>query len=377
MSIRTVTATPRGWASWTLTLGAGETVTVRARCTAGYGWVAVLDNGYRYLTGRQSFTATSPATLQFTAAVAGTYRVGVGRVGAVVAEIEVAPAVAAFWSAPGPFGPASFWRRDVTEAAELEGSAALVADLVQQVADYYGGTAALNLTQYGVACYEVGPDVPRVDVAFRDEQRKGYVPHQIVYHFAQVPWTAEMRGAKGTDGAMAIWCPATDQLWEWWRARWDESGPSAVWGGRIDNVSTSPGWFPDGMGCSATGVATSRGCISVADVAAGEINHALSLAIPRAARHFVHPAQRTDGDGRGTIPEGLTLRLDPDVDLEALRLTPIARMAARAAQRYGFVVTDRAGCVALATEVGVRIDGPSYSALARFPWHRLRAVTTP
>jgi hypothetical protein len=57
------------------------------------------------------------------------------------------------------------------------------------------------------------------------------------------------------------------------------------------------------------------------------------------------------------IPEGLRFRLDPSVDVEALNLPPAGKTIARAAQKYGFVVWDKAGAITL------RADNPKPSLL--------------
>src|SRR5207244_11663659 len=78
-------------------------------------------------------------------------------------------------------------------------------------------------------------------------------------------------------------------------------------------------------------------------LAAGHIDHALALDVPDARSGiFSWPAQRTDGSGGlGDLPEGARLRLDPRLDVGSLNLSPMARMMAEAAQRYGIVVRDR------------------------------------
>ncbi|HSR93899.1 MAG TPA: hypothetical protein VLK56_03450, partial [Solirubrobacterales bacterium] len=60
------------------------------------------------------------------------------------------------------------------------------------------------------------------------------------------------------------------------------------------------------------------------------------------AGSFAAPAQRSDGKSvdPDSIPEGARLRLDPQLDLGSLGLSPFARMLAEAAQRYGMIVQD-------------------------------------
>jgi hypothetical protein len=300
--------------------------------------------------------------------------------------------------AEGVFGPTSEWRRDVTDAPLHPRSAQLVAGLAQQVEQHYG-TAALNVWDYNTSFYSVAPGTERVDVAFDDCQDKGYVPEQLYGdehggHFEDVPIPPGAVPAEGTDAQLTVHDPQTDQLWEFWVASEGPDGWSACWGGRIDDVSRSPGFFPDGMGSAATGLATSGGMIRIAEAERGRIDHALSLAVVDAAsfEQFSWPAQRSDGhDPEGLpdrLPEGLRLRLDPAVDVDALGLHPLAAAVARAAQQYGFIITDKAGAVSVVTESGAGVEAatgtdpwvellggtPAHEVMQGFPWDRMQAL---
>ena len=124
----------------------------------------------------------------------------------------------------------------------------------------------------------------------------------------------------------------------------------------------------------------------------GSIDHALALSLPRLGtwKDFNYPAQRSDGWDTATdrVPTGSRLRLDPSIDVDALDLHPIAAMVAKAAQRYGFIVTDAGGCTAVSAEspaatiaaTGVNpwkalmAGTPSYAIMENFPWSKLQAV---
>ncbi|HEX8508768.1 MAG TPA: hypothetical protein VF635_04635, partial [Propionibacteriaceae bacterium] len=155
-------------------------------------------------------------------------------------------------------------------------------------------------------------------------------------------------------------------------------------------VSTNRGWFLNGFGASATALAGEGGMVNIRDVQAGSIDHALSLAVLRAARTYSWPAQRSDGSDTAAdaIPEGTRFKLDPAVNVDAMSMHPIAKMIAKAAQTYGFIVTDRAGTVGVAAEAGTAVEvfsgtnpwhtlmagTPSYGIMAGFPWNRLQAL---
>jgi hypothetical protein len=133
------------------------------------------------------------------------------------------------------------------------------------------------------------------------------------------------------------------------------------------------------------------GVITRADAQSGHIDHAVAFAIPDTAKgKRVWPAQRTDGASTDAyaLPEGARLRLDPKLDLSKLTMTPLVRMIAEAAQKYGMVIRDRT----YSTNVFVTeephagetnpfkplLDGQSPSdALKAFPWTHLQMLQAP
>jgi hypothetical protein len=266
------------------------------------------------------------------------------------------------------------------------------------VRDHWGGVAAFNYDVYSLAFYTVDRHVKRKTVKFDDCQHKGYVPPQLYAPgsgpFLDVPIPRHARPARGTDGSMAIWDRSSDQLWELWQARKAPDGWHACWGGRIDRASTDPGYFEDYMGVSGSGLALSGGSVGIREAGSGAIKHAMALQLIDVANWstFSYPAQRSDGylppDTPNAIMEGQRFRLDPSVDLDRLDLTPLAKTIARAAQKYGFIVTDQSGAVdvvaesglGLARETGVNpwdkiMRGvPGYEVLENFPWDRLQAL---
>lgn len=297
---------------------------------------------------------------------------------------------------PGsPFGSGSAWRASIVAAPVAANSAVLAADLASQVAVRYGGIAAFNVWQYNTSFYTAVAGTPVADVGWDNCQGKKYVPAGLLGvggQFTGVPVPADAVPAAGSDAELTVYSPATDQLWEFWMASHRADGWHACWGGRIDHVSTSAGFFTGGFGASASGLAVAGGMVSLADVRRGSIDHALALAVVDAApwTSVSWPAQRSDGS-RGSaslIAEGTRFRLDPSVNVDGLALTPLAKMIAKAAQRYGFIVTDKAGAVSVVTESGAGVQArtgvnpwtaimgktPSYLIMRNFPWDKLQAL---
>lgn len=294
---------------------------------------------------------------------------------------------------PYPFGTSSVWRTSVARSKVAPGSRRQVDYLVASITDRYAGVAAFNAYQYNSPVYVVPRSTPKRTVAFSNCQHKTYVPSGLFGakgQFTGVPIPAKAVPARGTDATLSVYSPATDQLWELWKARRSANGSwSACWGGRIDHVSTSPGYFTGGFGVAATGLSITGGLVQYREIQQGRISHAMSLAIPRTARYnrFVAPAQRSDGwdTNPAALPEGTRLRLDPKVDVSRLHLSRAGRIVARAAQRYGFIVTDTAGAVSVIAEDvssarphtenwATLLKGPSYSVLKGFPWSRMQVL---
>jgi hypothetical protein len=217
-----------------------------------------------------------------------------------------------------------------------------------------------------------------------------------------VPIPDHAEPADGDDAEMTIYQPCTDTLWELGRAwknrvtgRWH-----ACWGGRIQPVSKWEGIWPYPFGATATGLPFTGGQITAEELVAGEIKHVIGIALYEAADGtikpgkpgFSWPANRSDGEGcHGTICilEGLRFRLNPDVtDQELGMLHPVGKMIAKAAQKYGFVVWDKAGATSLRAknpksftreEVGevdpyCELFAPKdqWTVLEGFPWDKLQ-----
>ncbi len=215
-----------------------------------------------------------------------------------------------------PFGPRSVWRTPVTDAPVNRDSAAMVRGLVEQVDAHWGGVAAFNVDRFTASWYTVPAGQPTVDVTWDNCQKKTWTPDGLLGEdgqFTDVPIPPDARPSPGSDGQLTIYSPSTDQLWELWRVKKSDTGWAACWGGRIDDVSKSRGYFRNGFGASGSGLAMSAGTVWVDDVRRGRIDHALGLAIVSPAKwdDVSWPAQRSDGhnDAEHALPEGIRLRL--------------------------------------------------------------------
>jgi hypothetical protein len=288
-----------------------------------------------------------------------------------------------------PFSPTSFWNAPLAAVAPLDpNSQAYVNELLRQVQTY--GTW-MDTYQYSVPVYVVGPNQATQHVTL-----DVYAP-DLQAEFDAVPIPSTAQAAAGTDEHMTVWQPSTDKLWEFWHMQQESDGWHARWGGEMDNVSTSPGYFThsgitNDWGATATGLPLLGGLVTEADLQRGYINHALAISIVETEPNcWSWPAQRTDGayttTGITPIPEGARFRLNPTINVASLDLPPLDTMLAQAAQTYGIVVRDKGGAVSFYGEDPKTIPGTNpwpaefentyvSTILARFPWSDLQTLQT-
>ena len=287
-----------------------------------------------------------------------------------------------------PFAADSVWNAPLSATAPLAPqSATYVSQLQQQVAHY--GTW-INTSQFSVPVYTVGASQARVPVVLDTHGGSGDL---LAREFRRgVPIPSGAHPAAGSDRHMVVWQPSSDTVWEFWNMERTQGAWHARWGGKMTKASSNPGYYtdPKDWGGSATSLSLLGGLITPSDLRSRHIDHALALAIPHAAAgRFVAPAQRTDGDdrGAGAIPEGTRFRLNPKVNVSALHLPPVTAELAVAAQRYGMIVRDQSGSVAVygqdPTTLGKNpyqgqggLFGPYNPAqlMRAFPWQDLQVV---
>ncbi len=289
-----------------------------------------------------------------------------------------------------PFAADSVWNEEVPADAALDPASDRLSGAVADMARH--GGSALSVYSYSVPVYAVGPDQPGVRVV---PDVRNPPLHEA---FADVPIPADARPAEGTDRHLVVIQPSTDTMWEFWKLRREADGWHCGYGGRMVDVSNNPGHFIDVVegsekvelpfwGATATGLPLLGGLITPDDLRNGNIDHALALALPRIrAGVLAEPAQRSDGkfDDPRSVPEGARFRIDPAVDLDSLGLPRPTLLIARAAQRYGMIVRDGSGKVAMFARDPVNLpsdpypkllDGlRPYQVLETFPWDSLQLV---
>ena len=216
--------------------------------------------------------------------------------------------------------------------------------------EYEQGIGPWIVTTGSGTVYQVGPDQPTVLVQLDNPTISWRVSLQSA--FAAVPIPPDAQPSPGSDAEMTIWQPSTDKLWEFFEMRREANGWHAAWGGAMQNVSESPGFYttsswPGALsvwGATATSLPVAAGQITLQEIQKGRIDHALAMDLPDPkAGTWSWPAQRSDGTGTdpNAIPEGAHLRLDANLNLASLHLPALTLMIAQAAQTYGIIVRDQ------------------------------------
>jgi len=316
-----------------------------------------------------------------------------------VAQVSAQPPQNGSEAKPHPrfFAPTSFWNEVVPADAPVDPrSPELVAALATSAAREAEAKTGpwISTNRYSVPLYRVPARQPMVEVRLAGHPADG----TLRAAWRQVPLPGKARPAAGSDGHLVVWQPHSDRLWEFWRLRRTPAGWVADWGGAIRHVSRSSGAYDrhswpgsePWWGASASSLSIAGGLITLDDLEAGEINHALAISLPEIrAGVFALPARRSDGTSASplSLPEGAHLQLDPSLDIDSLGLPRLTRMIAVAAQRYGLFVRDIAGNVTFYGQDPTPIGSDPYGGphgyfggwtpvelLARFPWDRLQVL---
>jgi hypothetical protein len=298
------------------------------------------------------------------------------------------------------FSPESAWDEPLPAGTSADPeSAALVAVLTAEVAREEATQIGpgIDSTASSTPIYVVGADQPSVYVELEEplaSWRKG-----LQAAFVSVPIPVGARAAAGPDEIMTVYQPSMDRLWEFFHMREENGVWHAAWGGAIQDVSQSPGYYTrsswpgsaPNWGATASSLSLAGGTMTIAELRAGEIDHALFMSLPFArAGVYASPAQRTDGKSTepDSIPEGARLRLNPGLDVPALRLPRFTEMMALAAQRYGILIGNQThqgiafyaedptptGSNPYAGPGGLYEGSYPRKLLAAFPWSSLEVV---
>ncbi len=268
---------------------------------------------------------------------------------------------------PRFFSLDSFWNQPIAADAAID---PLNDTLVAGMAERHG-TIYLNCERFAMPVYEVDANTPRHRVVQRGprpgiddamlEREQRYRQHPD-FAAADVPIPDHARPDPFDDAHIALIDRDQGKAWDMWRARRLENGSWESSTGMVYDLNGTGIWatsdFPIKNGESihfhgpsrAAGVPIIAGLIMEHELRAGLIEHKLAYAGACRRQRFAWPAAWTDGGCVEGPMQGAVLQLDPGLDLEPFKLSPVARTIARAMQIYGAVAVDGAGGNVLYTE---------------------------
>lgn len=247
------------------------------------------------------------------------------------------------------FPPEAVWNIPLPRQMPIDPASRQLVNTVAADAARLGAT--INTSRYSTPVYTVAADQTRVPYTIDSSVS---TVSRVRSEFAGgVPIPADARPSAGNDGQLTVWQPATNKMWELYKAHKVAGRWRGGWGAVMTHVSTNLGYYPRLPGgiwisTTATGLPLVGGLITLADLRRGRIDHALQIGLPDTRAYTESfPALLNDGFAKGpaTVPEGARFRLPAGLDIGALHLPPLTRMLAHAAQKYGIIVDDTSGAV--------------------------------
>jgi hypothetical protein len=260
-----------------------------------------------------------------------------------------------------PFSDTSPWNTVIPNGSALDpGSSTMITDLSTIAGQT---TIWVNIQQYSVPVYRVDSTMtPMVTVSASlggTGFRMGAASDSVAAGTGPAPIPSGAMPAAGTDKHLSVVDESAQTEWGFWNADDSTSSWTAGEASTMDlsgdgvrpPTNDTPWWA--GQGPRACGYALIAGLITVDEVKAGTIRHALILAYPHIeSRYYTPPASSAQGTTSEALPTrgipcGGHLQLDPSLDVTTLGLSPAGLAIAHALQQYGAFVGDFSGAISI------------------------------
>lgn len=284
---------------------------------------------------------------------------------AVLAAI-VARSPEPFWSSgpSGPF-PGSWYTQPLPDEVPSHDREVALLAYLREAPESRGGFLHLATDRWAIPIHHARPGDPEGRVLPLGD----FDPPE--WEALRIPSRA--RPAPNDDAEMVVWDTDRGLLVHLFDARWVD-GQWFAQGGSVRHLGSN------GLPSRVAGhddprnVGTSRGNngltfgISWQEVEEGAVSHVVKVATgPETSERHVWPMWGSDGDATDPAapPQGLRLRVRPEVDLEALGLQGQALVIARGLQTHGMYVGDNGGrtSIKLQAHRPWRVDATSLAAL--------------
>ncbi|MEU4482212.1 hypothetical protein AB0F68_29730 [Micromonospora sp. NPDC023966] len=250
------------------------------------------------------------------------------------------------------------WHADVSRLPVHPRSAAMIGTI--------GGGATVH-ADFGSGRWEGAPIGIPVTVVPAGQRRVpvtfGYADESDPGPYPVPPDAAVEGGPDGTgDRHVIVWDRAACRAYELFDAHRSGAGWRAGSGAVFDlrsNRLRRAGW----TSADAAGLSILAGLVRYDEVAAGRIDHAVRVTVPRTRTGWTWPATHSASSATDpALPQlGQRLRLKRSVDLS--RLPRQARVVAEAMERYGLIVADHGSAWFLSGAPDPRWDNDALHAL--------------
>lgn len=266
--------------------------------------------------------------------------------------------------------PDSFWRAPVDTLPVHPRSAQYVASIgATEPLHPDFGSGLTDGQPFGIPITVSDTTVPESKVSLdyaEESDASGY----------RIPQNAKIENGPASDGDrhVVVWDRDQCKSYELWNAKpeggnaW-HAGSGAVFDLR-SNALRPDGW----TSADAAGLAVLPGLVRYDEAAAGQIDHAIRITVPRSDQSYVWPARHQAGSAADASlpPMGLRLRLKSSVDTS--NLAPQAKAVAEALKRYGAIVADNGSAWYVTGEENPGWDNAQLDALKGFKGSDFEAV---
>lgn len=238
-----------------------------------------------------------------------------------------------------PMMPAdSYWHADVRSLSVDPSSAAWVGNIGASShvhADF--GSGLWDGGPIGIPYTTVGAGQPTVPMTFGYAGDSDPGPYPF-------PWNAPIEGGAASSGDRHVLVVdnSTCRLYETWDSH-PGSSPTAAWyagSGAVFDLRSNALRQAGLTSADAAGLPILPGLVRYDEVAAGNIDHAIRITVPRTRNTFVWPArhQASSSSDASRPPMGAWLRLKPSVNTAGM--SHDARVIAEAMKTHGVIVAD-------------------------------------
>ncbi|MFJ7778626.1 hypothetical protein [Streptomyces yangpuensis] len=266
--------------------------------------------------------------------------------------------------------PDSFWRAPVDTLPVHPNSARYVASIGSAEPlhpDF--GSGLVDGQPIGIPVTVSDAVVPESQVSFdiaEESDPSGY----------RIPQDARIENGPASDGDrhVIVWDRNLCRSYELWDARPLGGNAWHAGGGAVFDLRSN-GLRPDGWtSADAAGLAILPGLVRYDEAAAGRVDHAIRITVPRSDRSYVWPARHQAGAAADPAlpPMGLRLRLKSSVDTS--HLAPQARAVAEALKKYGAIVADNGSAWFVSGEENAGWDDSQLAGLKGFKGSDFEAV---